>query len=79
MIREIIRPQQTHLSIDIPESYIDKEIELIIFPINEKKTTSKEKQEGIATLGGCLNKYADLSKIDLEDKAWELHIMDKYK
>lgn len=40
--------------------------------------SSVHKQD-ISTLGGILNKYADSSKIHLEDKAWEMHVMEKYK
>jgi len=79
MIREIIKPQQNSFTINIPNSYIDKEIEFIMFPLNEQDIIKEPKQHNISSLGGSLNKYADSSKIDLEDKAWELHITDKYK
>ena len=82
MIREVIRPQQNSFTINIPNSYIDREIEFIMFPLDldDKQETRKEpKQKDILSLGGSLNKYADSSKIDLENNAWELHIMDKYK
>jgi len=79
MIREVIRPQQNSFTINIPNSYIDREVEFIMFPLDEQEEIKKIKQENILNLGGSLNKYADSSKIDLEDKAWELHIMDKYK
>lgn len=35
--------------------------------------------DDLESLAGSLNKYADASKLELEEKAWELHIMDKYK
>jgi len=79
MIREVIRPQQNSFTINIPNSYIDREIEFIMFPLDEQEEIKEPKQQDILSLGGSLNKYADSSKIDLEDKAWELHIMDKYK
>ena len=79
MIREVIKPQQNTLTINIPNSYIDREIEFIMFPLDEQEETEESKQQNILSVGGSLNKYADSSKIDLEDKAWELHIMDKYK
>ena len=43
--------------------------------INEKSISQKET---ISSLGGILNKYADPSKIHLEDKAWENHVEEKY-
>jgi len=36
-------------------------------------------ERDIASLGGSLHHYADASKIKLEDKAWDLHIKDKYQ
>ena len=44
-----------------------------------EKHSSSTKGENIISLGGSLHKYADSSKIELEDKAWELHIEDKYQ
>ncbi len=48
--------------------------------LSDKSTTknSMKKQE-LSSLGGALNKYADPSKIHLEDKAWEMHVIEKYK
>ena len=79
MIREVIRPQQNSFTINIPNSYIDREVEFIMFPLDEQEEIKKPQQQDILSLGGSLSKYADSSKIDLENKAWELHIMDKYK
>ena len=39
MIREIIKPQQNQIILNIPDSYIDKEIELIIFPLQKNDNT----------------------------------------
>jgi len=79
MIREVIRPQQNSFTINIPNSYIDREVEFIMFPLDEQEKIKEIKQQDISMLGGVFNKYADSSKIDLEDNAWELHIVDKYK
>jgi len=79
MIREVIRPQYNNFTINIPDSYIDKELEFIMFPLDEQDKVQELKEQNISTLGGSLSKYADPSKMDLENKAWELHIMDKFK
>jgi hypothetical protein len=79
MIREVVRPKHTNFTINIPTSYINKEVEFIMFPLDEQEPVQEIKRQNISTLGGCLNKYANPSKIDLEDSAWEQHIMDKYK
>ncbi len=44
--------------------------------LSDKVTTKKQ---DLSSLGGALNKYADSSKIHLEDKAWEMNVIDKYK
>jgi len=79
MIREIIKPKDTHLIINIPKEYIGQEVEYIIFPLHKVSKDKKvEKEDKIDSLGGILNKYANPSKMELEDKAWEFHIMDKF-
>jgi hypothetical protein len=62
MIREIIKPQYTSFTINIPTEYIDKEIELIMFPI-DTPNISKNKQK---FLKGVFNQYASKSKKALE-------------
>ena len=79
MIREVIKPQYNNFTINIPNSYIDREVEFIMFPIDESEIMHEVKKQDISILGGSLNKYANPSKMDLEDKTWELHIIDKYK
>ena len=45
MIREVIRPQHTNFTINIPTSYIDREVEFIMFPLDEKEITQDIKQK----------------------------------
>ncbi len=77
MIREIIKAEDNILTIKIPQEYVGREIEYIVFPVNSD-TKKETKNSNISMLAGSLNKYADPSKRELEDKAWELHIMDKF-
>ena len=79
MIREIIRPQYTSFSINIPTSYIDRELEFIMFPLDEKEITQEIKQKNNKSLRGVFNQYADTSKITLEDDAWKNHTIEKFK
>ena len=79
MIREVIRPQYTNFTINIPTSYIDREVEFIMFPLDEKEITQDIKEKKKKSLRGVFNQYADNSKISLEDNAWQNHIMDKFK
>lgn len=79
MIREVIRPQYTHFTIKIPTSYIDREIEFIMFPLDEQETIEDIKEKKKKTLRGVFNQYADSSKISLEDSVWQNHIIAKFK
>ena len=80
MIRKVIKPQYTNLTINIPTSYIDKEIELIIFPLEENEQTNDTKKKQLKkSLRGVFNQYADSTKTALEDNAWQNHIIDKFK
>jgi hypothetical protein len=79
MIREVIKPQYTNLTINIPTSYIDREIEFIMFPLDEQEVIKNNKQQNKKSLRGVFNQYADTSKINLEDSAWQNHIIDKFK
>ena len=74
MIREIVKPNNNNLVINIPDEYIGQEVEYIVFPLQK----NIKEDIDIDSIGGILNKYADPSKIELEDKAWELHVMEKF-
>jgi len=80
MIREIIRPQYTNLTIKIPTEYIDRDVELIIFPIDKKEIApNQKKSKNQKSLRGVFNQYADKSKIPLEKNAWQNHVVEKFK
>ncbi len=75
MIREVIRPQYTNFTINIPTSYIDREVEFIMFPLDEKEITQNTIEKNTKSLRGVFNQYADSSKTILEDNAWQSHII----
>jgi len=79
MIREIIRPQHTNFTINIPTNYIDREVEFIMFPLDEKEIAQDNKEKKKKSLKGVFSQYADSSKVTLEDSAWKNNIMDKFK
>jgi len=79
MIREIIKPENTNLTINIPEDYVGKRVEYIIFPLENETKDEDNNIKSISSLKGALQQYADPSKIELEDQAWKLHIQKKYK
>jgi hypothetical protein len=77
MVRAIIRPQYTNITITVPTSYIDKDIELIMFPLEKEKpmkTSIKRK-----SLRGVFNKYANNAKYQEEEGAWQMHVMEEFK
>lgn len=80
MIREVIKPQFTSLTIEIPSSYIDRDLELIIFPLDEQDEM-KKKSERIhkESLRGVFESYAKEDKRALEDSAWQENIISRYK
>jgi len=43
------------------------------------KITTKKSIKKVTSLRGVFNKYADTSKVHLEDKALEMHIVKQYK
>ena len=60
--------------------YFLKNLSTDVEILSDKITASSSKPKSdISSLAGALNKYADPSKIHLEDKAWEMHIVEKYK
>jgi hypothetical protein len=79
MIRKIVRAEDTNLTINIPENYVGKNIEYIIFPLENETHHKEDELKSISSLKGILNKYADPSKVELEDQAWKLHVQKKYK
>ncbi|NOQ31632.1 MAG: hypothetical protein GQ570_10970 [Helicobacteraceae bacterium] len=71
MLREVIRPQHNSFTINIPNSYIDREIEFIMFPLdNEEITkiedTAKSSENITNSLYGAL-KNSNINKSDYKD------------
>ena len=79
MIRKIIRPEYTHLTVDIPTEYIDREIELILFPVDTGKPSENTADtQTKKSLRGIFGRYANKNKKALEESAWEKHVIDKF-
>jgi len=79
MIREIVKPKDTNLTINIPEDYVGKRIEYIVFPLENDTDSEDNNIKNISSLKGALHQYADPSKIELENQAWKLHVQKKFK
>ena len=79
MIREIVKPKDNNLVINIPDEYIGQEIEYIVFPVHTANIKEKVTDKDIDSVAGSLHKYANPSKMESEDKAWEMHVMEKFE
>jgi len=78
VIREVIRPQGVQVTIDIPESYIDREIEFIMFPLDESQHET-HKRTNVTSLRGVFASHADKEKRHLEESAWQKHVVGHYE
>lgn len=47
--------------------------------LSHKIIDDSTKKQDISSLGGALNKYANPSKMELEEGAWQLHVVEKYR
>lgn len=56
MLRQIVKPYSRHLMIDLPEAYVNQEIEVIAFPVKEGAFSREEPTEsaGFSRFIGCL-------------------------
>jgi hypothetical protein len=72
MIKTITKPQQNQININIPNSYIGRDIECIITPITPIKTPK------ITNLKGVFNSYASSDKLSQEKTAWQNAVLEKF-
>jgi len=79
MIREVIRPIQNDFHIYIPTEYLNKDVEFIMFPLDEQEHVQKVETPKEKSLRGVFNSYSDDTKVALEDNAWQLNVMNKFK
>ena len=64
-VRKVVNGSDLINVIDIPNSLINKKVEVLVLPIEEKKKTKKKK-----SLAGFLAKYANPSLIETEENIW---------
>jgi hypothetical protein len=69
-IRKIASGQSVSSIIDIPEKWKGKNVEILVFPIEEKKTFAAKKQSPVKSLRGALQAYGNPRKIQMESAAW---------
>jgi hypothetical protein len=75
MVIEHIIPLKNKVEVEIPPDYINKEVEIVIFPV-EKAEKKKSKKGNIRSLKGILGK-ADFNK-QKKAEAWESVVEKKF-
>ena len=68
-------PLKNKIEIEIPPGYINKEIEIVIFPV-EKKEKEHKKKGSIRSLNGILENVD--FKPDMKKEAWEKAVEEKF-
>lgn len=63
------------IEIDIPQDYVNKEIEIFIMPV-EKNEKKKSKQDSILALKGILGEK--IFKPGMKESAWEAAVEEKF-
>jgi hypothetical protein len=79
MTIELDNPKIEELFIKQFKSDAKKFSQFIVTLVEQNQELISEKKEGIESLGGSLKQYANSAKSELEDRAWEMHIKDKYQ
>ncbi|MBN2823846.1 MAG: hypothetical protein JXQ76_00865 [Campylobacterales bacterium] len=79
MTIELTNPKIEELFVERFKSDVRAFSKFISTLVEQNQELIPQKKEGIESLGGSLKHYADSTKQSLEDKAWEMHIKDKYQ
>lgn len=76
-IRTVIDSERLATIIDLPDSLRHREVEIIVLPQKEENETGDDRS-ALRSLKGCLHEYADPSKWEEEEGAWERAAAEKY-
>ena len=77
MIREILRPDTNSLIVSIPNKYINKDIELILFPLNpNNKVKTKHKINKSKKLTNSL--FGALKNSNIDQNDYNIYLENKY-
>ena len=66
-LRKVVNGSELKDIVEMPSSLINKKVEILIFPIEEKEKKKKKKK----SLSGYLSEYANPNLIQEEETAWE--------
>ena len=65
-VRKVVNGTDLINVIDMPNSLINRKVEILVLPIEEKQKKAKKKK----SLAGFLSKYANPSLIEKEENIW---------
>lgn len=65
-VRKIVDGVDLKDVVEIPDSLINRKVEILVFPVDEKTKNKKKKK----SLSGFLSKYADKNLIEKEENIW---------
>ena len=65
-VRKVVNGTDLINVIDIPNSLINRKVEILVLPIEEKQKKAKKKK----SIAGFLAKYANPSLIEKEENIW---------
>lgn len=74
VLRKIVRGTELPKSLELPDSYKRKKLEIIIIPIEDDSSEKKTLKEA-----GALSKYASPELINSEKTAWEAAMREKHE
>lgn len=65
-VRKVVNGSDLINVIDMPNSLINRKVEILVFPIEDNKKKLKKKK----SLAGFLSKYANPSLMEKEENVW---------
>lgn len=75
MIREIIHPTTENYTIVIPKEYLNKDVELLIIPLDSKNGEDSDKMRKLEIIR---NSAGLIKKEDFDPIKWQDEIRDKW-
>jgi hypothetical protein len=72
IIREFKKPASRQIVLDIPEKFVETDLEILIIPLNEKtRKKSVDKRALFDKLCGIWEGRSDITLESIRDKAWK--------
>jgi len=75
-VRQIVNSNQLD-KIPLPKNFVNRQVEVIIFPVDEKIQADAPKKT-IHDFVGIFEEYQNPDLLPLEKEAWGKAVMDKY-